>query len=139
MPPIDTGLSVHGTGLLTGRGFADLAQPRNVLVAAAFEQEQRNVFLGRRQTPALELLVDLRRETSEQILCFVTPRDRVVPAAFEVVIQIRCFRAGAPGHRHDAHNQRSYACQGRKRDASLYREVRCIQPFAHVGEDVYYN
>ena len=73
MPSRKPGLLVDGPGLLASGRVADRPKIGDLLVTEPFEQKQRGLLFGGRQTPSVKLLVYRRSEPVHQIPSFTSP------------------------------------------------------------------
>src|SRR5438128_9201 len=62
------GLAIHGERLLTHGPLARLAKLGNFFVPQPLQLQQRNLALGRRQPPAVELMIDGGAQTLQHML-----------------------------------------------------------------------
>lgn len=73
MPSGKPGLFIDRPSLLPSGRVTDGPNIGDLLVAEPFEEKQRGLFLGRGQSPSIELLVECRRKPVHQISSFASP------------------------------------------------------------------
>ena len=68
-----------------------MGSARDVLVTEPLQKQQRDLFFGRRQAPAIELLFERFAEPLHQVPCLATPAIRFGSSGVELLSQRESF------------------------------------------------
>src|SRR5262245_46895832 len=86
-PAAEPGLAINGEGLLTDRSLARGSKLGDLLMSQSLELQQRDIALGGRQTPLVELAVDGRAEPLQHVSSLATPALSLGPGLDQLTVQ----------------------------------------------------
>ena len=140
VPSGKPGLFVDGPGLLASGRVADRPKIGHLLVTEPFEQQQRGLFFGGRQTPSVKLLVERRSEPVHQIPSFTSPAERLRSCRFELLAEIARFSlesSRTPKGENEATSDEGRAGQPYQENTGFGEDMGESRPFLEIQIDIY--